>query len=168
MTSQHLLAEAIDAWWDVRDGLVDELSLFAEEELDFRAAHEVRSVRELIWHIVETARMWCGELSRPEGDFTRQSFAAFIGEYGAGTRRAQDLQELTDLLRSSREEGIAMLENAGEALMLRPILRFDGEPWTRLTWMHHGIAHEMYHRGQVALCHRLIGRTPALTRNMEG
>jgi uncharacterized damage-inducible protein DinB len=34
--------------------------------------------------------------------------------------------------------------------------------------MQHGIAHEEYHRGQIALCARLMGIKPALTKLIEG
>ena len=56
---------------------------------------------------------------------------------------------------------------AGEIAMLQTIRQFDGEPAPRLTWMHHGIAHEEYHRGQLALYARLIGRVPALTQLIQ-
>ena len=52
--------------------------------------------------------------------------------------------------------------------MLQTIRQFDGEPALRLTWMHHGIAHEEYHRGQIALYARLVGRVPALTKLIQG
>jgi len=52
--------------------------------------------------------------------------------------------------------------------MLQWIRRFDGKPGTRLTWMNHGISHEEYHRGQLALYARLLGRVPALTRLIQG
>jgi uncharacterized damage-inducible protein DinB len=168
VTPGPLLAEAIEAWRDARDGLVEEVALFASEELDFRPDAQSRSVRELVWHVVETARMWCGELSREDGDFTRQGFETFVEEYGGDAQEACTGDELVALLRRSLEEGIATLEGAGEARMHQPIRRFDGERWSRLSWMHHGISHEMYHRGQVALCHRLLGRTPALTRRIAG
>jgi uncharacterized damage-inducible protein DinB len=34
--------------------------------------------------------------------------------------------------------------------------------------MHHGISHEEYHRGQLALYARLVGQVPALTRRILG
>jgi uncharacterized damage-inducible protein DinB len=52
--------------------------------------------------------------------------------------------------------------------MLQNIRRFDGEMGTRLAWMHHGISHEEYHRGQLALYARLMGRVPALTKRILG
>ncbi len=54
----------------------------------------------------------------------------------------------------------------GELAMLQLITRFDGEQGTKLTWLHHGIAQEMYHRGQLALYERLMGIEPALTRQI--
>ena len=46
--------------------------------------------------------------------------------------------------------------------------RFDGLEGTRLAWMHQGISHEEYHRGQLALFARLMGKVPALTRLIHG
>jgi len=51
---------------------------------------------------------------------------------------------------------------------LQNIRRFDGKMGTRLAWMNHGIAHEEYHRGQLALYARMLGRVPALTRKIQG
>jgi len=34
--------------------------------------------------------------------------------------------------------------------------------------MHHGVSHEEYHRGQLALCARLFGETRALTKRILG
>ena len=52
--------------------------------------------------------------------------------------------------------------------MLQSIRRFDGKTGTRFAWLNHGISHEEYHRGQLALYARLLGRVPALTRRIEG
>jgi uncharacterized damage-inducible protein DinB len=34
--------------------------------------------------------------------------------------------------------------------------------------MNHGISHEEYHRGQLAVYARLVGRVPALTKRIQG
>jgi uncharacterized damage-inducible protein DinB len=36
-----------------------------------------------------------------------------------------------------------------------------------LAWLQHGIAQEMYHRGQLVLYERLLGIEPALTRRIR-
>lgn len=161
-----LLEEALEAWADCRAGVVEELQILDDAELEFRPADGARSGRELVWHIVETARMWCGELARADGDFRRQSFGEFIQEYGGEVTAAHDRDALLELLESSHRDGDRSLRDAGELRMLQTIHRFDGVPGTRLAWLNHGIAHEMYHRGQLAMYARLIGRTPALTQRI--
>ena len=52
--------------------------------------------------------------------------------------------------------------------MLQQIQQFDGTHATRLSWMHHGVSHEEYHRGQIALYARLVGKVPALTKLIQG
>jgi uncharacterized damage-inducible protein DinB len=71
-------------------------------------------------------------------------------------------------LRQTLKEGVKQFRNAGELHLLQRIARFDGQMGTRLAWMHHGIAQEMYHRGQLALYARILGIKPALTRRIDG
>jgi uncharacterized damage-inducible protein DinB len=44
---------------------------------------------------------------------------------------------------------------------------FDGSRGTKMQWLHHGIAQEMYHRGQLTLYARLMGLEPALTKRIK-
>ena len=164
MLTNTLLEEAIEAWGDARQGVIAEARNIPPGEFNFRPRPEVRSVAELVSHIIETGLMWSNELTRPTADFTRKSFPAFIRHYGSGVGRARAKGELIRLLRSSHQAGAKQIREAGEVRMLQYVRRFDGARGTRLTWMHHGIAHEEYHRAQVALYARLLGRTPALTR----
>ncbi len=163
-----LLDEALEAWADARGGVIAELENIPSKSMAFRPSPDARSVAELIQHIIESALMWSGELTDPNGDFTRQEFAAFIKEYAGQVRRRRTKPSLLRLLKDSHAKGRRQIRGAGEPAMLRKIRRFDGERWTRLTWMHHGVAHEEYHRAQVALYARLMGRTPALTKLIRG
>jgi uncharacterized damage-inducible protein DinB len=71
------------------------------------------------------------------------------------------------MLKATHAQGARSLRQAGELRLLQLVRRFDGKRGTRLAWLNHGIAHEEYHRGQIALYARLLGRTPALTRLIE-
>ena len=82
MPTTSLLEEALDAWSDARRGVIAELRCVPAGQIDFRPADGAQSVAEIAQHIVDTALMWCGELSDPAGDFTRKSFPAFIRQYG--------------------------------------------------------------------------------------
>ena len=163
-----LLDEAMEAWMFARDGVLDELRNIPEKDLSFRPAPEARSALDLVQHIIESGLMMAGELARPDGDFRRKSYEGFLHEYGRGVRGWRSKAPLLAALRKTHADGEKKLRQAGELHMLQHIRRFDGEMGTRLAWMHHGISHEEYHRGQLALYARLIGRVPALTRKIEG
>lgn len=163
-----LLEEALEAWEYTREGVVAEASNIPASEYEFRPAPESRTVAELLVHIVESGQMMSGELTRPDGDFTRQSFGEHIREHAGEIAASQPKEELLELLRRTGEDGRRRIREAGEIALLQRIRRFDGVEGTRLAWLNHGIDHESYHRGQLALYARLLGRTPALTRRIRG
>ena len=168
MPTASLLDEALEAWSDARRGVIAELRSVPPGQIDFRPEPGARSVAGIAQHVVDTALMWCVELSSPDGDFTRMTFAEFMEAYGTpASKRPADRRGLVHLLRSTHAAGARRLRQVGEVGMLQTIRRFDGESGTRLAWLQHGIAHEEYHRGQLALYVRLLGRTPALTRQIE-
>ena len=71
---QHLesfLEETLEAWRDVRSGIISEVENIPEDKFDFRPTPEMRSVRELIWHILEVSMMMTGELTRPDTNMKR-------------------------------------------------------------------------------------------------
>ena len=163
-----LLDEALEAWEYAREGVIAESASVPADRFDFRPAPESRSVAELVVHIVESGQMMAGELSRPDGDFTRQSYAEHLREHAGEITPDQPKEALLELLRRTGDAGRRLIRETGEVAMLQRIRRFDGREGTRLAWMNHGIDHEMYHRGQLALYVRLLGRVPALTRRIRG
>ena len=112
--------------------------------------------------------MMAGELSRLDGNFRRKSFPLFMKEYAKGVKATSSKKPLIALLTKTHEDGRKKLQKAGGLHMLQLITRFDGEQGSRVAWMNHGIAHEEYHRGQLALYARLVGRVPALTQLIYG
>src|SRR6266542_1281716 len=148
-TSMSVLDEILAAWAYTRDGVIAEVKNLPESALDFRPNHHTRATRDIVQHIVESGLLMSGELSRPDGDFQRKSYPALLAEH-------------------ARADGSRRIRAVGEVAMLQTIRQFNGEPATRLSWMHHGIAHEEYHRGQLALYARLVGRVPALTKLIQG
>ncbi|MGH9368034.1 MAG: DinB family protein [Thermoanaerobaculia bacterium] len=163
-----LLEEALESWGFAREGVIDEVQSLPDKDLGFRPSEKSRSVIELVQHIVEAGTLMVGELSRPDGDFQRKSYEGFLHEYGRGISARRTKAQLLDALKKTYTEGQRKFRKAGELHMLQFIRRFDGKPGSRLAWMNHGIAHEEYHRGQLALYARLLGRVPALTRRIEG
>lgn len=163
-----LLTELLDAWQYARQGFMAEAKNIPEDQWGFRPTPENRDVHELVRHILESSLMAVGELSRPDGDFTRQGFQDHIREHAGHLPDTADRDHWLTLLEQTLHEGTEQLRELGPEGILRPILQFNGEPATRLTWFHHHIAHEDYHRGQLTLYARLTGQVPALTQQMKG
>jgi uncharacterized damage-inducible protein DinB len=164
----NLLAETLDAWTYAREGVIAELENIPADRFDFRPTPQSRTVNELARHILQAGLVAVGELTRADGDFQRQSYPEFLEEYAGAHDQASGKAPLIGLLRQALDDGKRTFERSGEPAMLRPITQFNGEPATRLTWFNHAIAHEEYHRGQVALYARLMGLVPALTQLIEG
>lgn len=163
-----LLDEALEGWRFAREGVIAELENIPADKFDFSPAPDVRSVAGLARHHHSGFGDVTGELSRPDGNFTRQSYPAFIKEYAGGLDPRQDKLSLIRMLLGTLEDGTATIRKAGDGLMLQPITQFNGTPAARLSWMSHGVAHEEYHRGQLCVYARLLGLVPALTKLIHG
>ena len=168
MPFQSLLDEALDAWAYTRSSFISEIQNLSEAELKVKPHPESRTPIEVSIHIIESGLMMAGELSRPDGNFQRKSFPQFIREYARDIPVVSKKSDVVRLLKRTHTEGEQKIRAAGELHMLQLITRFDGERGSRLAWMNHGISHEEYHRGQLALYARLAGRVPALTQLIHG
>ena len=169
MDERHtILDEAIDAWEDARNGVIDEVENIPSGKFDFRPAPEVRNVSELILHIMEVSLMMTGELTREDTNLQRDPWPRLLARYSGPIKDISGKRQLLAALRSTLRDGVKAFRAAGDLHMLQYITRFDGQKGTRLAWFHHGIAQEMYHRGQLTLYQRLMGMTPALTKRIHG
>jgi uncharacterized damage-inducible protein DinB len=159
-----ILEEALEAWEDARVGFINEVRIIPAKQWDFRPTPEVRSVRELVVHVLEIAMMMTGELTREDTNFQRAPFPRLLKMYAQPAYKAKTRAELMRLLTTQLRDGQKKFRSCGELHMLQLITRFDGNKGTRLAWLMHGIDQEMYHRGQVTVYARLLGIEPALTR----
>ena len=168
MALTSLLEEALEAWQYTRAGVISELRNLSEADFGFRPGPHSRTPAELAIHLAESGLMMAGELTRPDGNFRRKPYPQLLKEYGGGLPATGRKTSLLALLKRTHADGDRKIRAAGELVMLQSITRFDGERGTRLAWMNHAISHEEYHRGQLALYARLVGRVPALTQLIYG
>lgn len=164
---QQLLDEALDAWRDAREGFIAEVENIPAKHFEFRPAEGVRSIRELCVHILEVAMMMVGVLTERDADFTRGGWAKLLEQHAGRAYAATTRDDLLSLLRDQLAEGESAFRKLGDG-MFGPVKQFDGSMATRFSWFHHGIAQEMYHRGQMTVYARLLGVTPALTKRIRG
>ena len=166
--SRSFLSESLGAWREVRDGVIAEVDNIRSTKFDFRPTAETRSVRELVQHILEVASMMTGELTRADTDFRRAPWPDLLRLHGAHVQDAQNKKELLELLHAQIDEAEKAFRKCGELEMLQFIQYFDGSRGTKLQWLHHGIGHELYHRGQLTVYARLLGVEPARTHRTSG
>jgi len=121
----------------------------------------------MVQHILEVALMMTGELTRPDTDFRRAPWPELMNLYAAHVKDTSGKAELLSLLRSQVAEAEERFRAVGELELMQFITRFDGRQGTKLAWLHHGIAQEMYHRGQLVTYSRLMGLEPVLTRRIR-
>jgi uncharacterized damage-inducible protein DinB len=162
------LDETLEAWRDARQGIIDEVRNIPAGKFDFRPTPETKSVRELVQHILEVSMMMTGELPRPDTNLKRYPWPKLLAKYAAAAYKADGKKELLALLKSQMREAERKFRRAGDLALWQYLERFDGKPGTKMQWLHHGIAQEMYHRGQLALYARLLGLEPALTKRIRG
>jgi hypothetical protein len=112
--------------------------------------------------------MMVGELTRDGGDFRRAPYEQLIAEYRAPLDGVGGKREIVAAMKRTLKEGVRAFREAGELHLLGLVRRFDGKMGSRFAWMQHGIAHEEYHRGQIAMSARMMGIKPALTKLIEG
>ncbi len=148
--------------------MIAELENIPANRFSFATAPGVRNVGDLALHIAEVGLMMVGELTRGDGDFRRAAYDKLIAEYRAPIDGVGGKREILAAMRRTLKDGVRAFRDAGELHLLGPIRRFDGKFGTRFAWMQHGIAHEEYHRGQLAMNARLMGIKPALTKLIEG
>lgn len=160
--------ETLEAWRDVRSGIISEVENIPEDKFDFRPTPEMRSVRELIWHILEVSMMMTGELTRPDTNMKRLPWPDLLEKYASAAYQAKSKRELLDILASQMDDAERKFRAAGDLALWQFMERFDGLPGTKVQWLHHGISQEMYHRGQLTVYARLMGLVPALTQVIQG
>ena len=165
---KSLLEEALEAWRFAREGVRDELKNLPADRMDFRPTPQSRTVRELAQHILEVSMMMTGELTRPDTNLQRAPWPKLLRLYALEAYRAKTKAQLVRLMDAQLKDGERRFRATGELNLLQLIKRFDGKLGTKSEWMHHIIAHEEYHRGQIAMSARLLGIKPALTKLIEG
>jgi len=156
----------IGSWREVRAGLIDEASQIPADKFSFRAAEGMRTVAELLQHLVESQKFLVGEACRPDTNLLRKSFAENIKDYAPNVREVNDKDGVLQLLATAMDDTDKELREHPDE-MKNTMKRFDGKEMTKLAFMSFAIAHEMYHRGQLTVYERLLGIEPVLTQRFR-
>jgi len=156
----------IGSWREVRSGLIDEAAQIPADKFEFRAAEGMRTVAELLQHLVESQKFLVGEACRPDTKLLRKSFAENIKDYAPDVRSVTDKDGILQLLATAMDDTDKQLREQADE-MKNTMKRFDGKEMPKLAFMSFAIAHEMYHRGQLTVYERLLGIEPVLTQRFR-
>jgi uncharacterized damage-inducible protein DinB len=162
-----LLDEILDDWYVARKGLIKELNNIPPARFSFRATLEMRSVTEVVQHVLEMSIMTVEELLREDTNFHRAPFSQLLHYYAPNIYKADTQQQLIDLLVEQYKDSATRWKNGGTLFLLQLVTRTDGSKGTRMSVLQEAIAHENYHRGQLTVYARLLGLVPVLTKELE-
>ncbi|PYP83584.1 MAG: hypothetical protein DMF61_22730 [Blastocatellia bacterium AA13] len=161
------LETLISTWKDVRSGLIEEAELIPAESFGFRATPEMRSVAEILQHVMGVQQLLSGELCRPDTNLARAPFLDLVKEYAPEVLAAAGKEELVSLLSSTMDKTEARIRSFGEEGLAAMTRRFDGKEISKHDFLMFSISHEMYHRGQLTVFERLLNLEPALTTRLK-
>jgi uncharacterized damage-inducible protein DinB len=162
------LEELLDAWKEVRAGLIAEVEQIPAEQFGFQATPESRSVAGIIRHIVEVQKFMTGELCRPDTDFTRIPFRELAAKDAAESYLGGDKEELIGSLRSAMTSAEAALRAFGEVALKEMVQWGLARKMTsKLGLLYLYVGHEMWHRGQISVYERLMQIEPAQTAKLR-
>ncbi|MBO0862220.1 MAG: DinB family protein [Chloracidobacterium sp.] len=157
------IEEFLSQWQDAREGLIKEVERIPEDNLDFRATAETRSVLELLYHVIESERMLVDETCRDDSDLRR----LFTRPPDAEVRGATTKDAIIKLLHSSLAASKDKVLRFGDEKIEQVMVGLRGNQVTKVAMLQFTLAHEMYHRGQLTVYQRLLGIEPALTEQFR-
>ena len=140
-----------------------------ESKYDFRAAEGVRSVAEILKHLVAAPGLY-EDMHRVHRVTTLKGydFPAAVGKVAAEEAVPRTKAQIVDGLRSAGERFAAWLESLTPEFLSETFTDPSGTiTRTRLESLLSPKEHEMHHRGQLMLIERMVGIVPHLTRLNE-
>jgi uncharacterized damage-inducible protein DinB len=163
-----LVDDALAVWEATRNGVISEIELVDEAQLDYRPDPRARSIREIGVHVAEHGIAFTNELLAPECNFGNLFKPDVMGSVRAALPRVRAKADLIELLRTTGRETRERLRARGERLITdtQPSRLAASGAMSRLSGLWFAIGHESHHRGQLTAYLRGAGIVPALTQQL--
>lgn len=154
----------------VRNNTIKIANEIPEDQYDFKASPDVRSVRETLVHIA-LGTSFADHIHRNQiADMTTINFQDMMTAINAEQAKSRTKAEIIELLQGAGERFASFLEGLSEGFLSEPVTMMPGaQPATRTRFemLLSAKEHEMHHRGQLMLVERMIGIVPHLTRDFQ-
>lgn len=155
----------------VRGNTIQIAEEIPENNYDFRAAPDCRSIAQTLVHVAFVSALHL-HLHRDTrvSDLNTVNFMEIFRPIGAEEGKPRTKAEIIALLKSRGDEFASYLESLSEGFLAEPVAMPAGsQPATksRFEMLLSAKEHEMHHRGQLMVVERMLGMTPHLTRQMQ-
>jgi uncharacterized damage-inducible protein DinB len=154
----------------VRNNTIKIANDIPEDKYDFKAAPDVRSVRETLVHIA-LGTHFADHIHRNQiGDMSKVNFPEMMAGMNAEQAKPRTKAEIVELLQNAGDRFASFLEGLSEAFLAEPVTMMPGaQPASRSRFdlLLSAKEHEMHHRGQLMLVERMLGIVPHLTRDFQ-
>jgi uncharacterized damage-inducible protein DinB len=163
-----LVDEALAVWQATRNGVISEIDLVPEDQLDYRPDPQARSIREIGVHVAEHGIAFTNELLAPECNFGNLFKPGALDSVRAALPRVRTKAELIAMLRTTGDEVRGRIRQHGERLIsdTQPSRLIPSGAMSRLSGLWFVIGHESHHRGQLTAYLRGAGVVPTLTQQL--
>jgi uncharacterized damage-inducible protein DinB len=162
--------ELAAAFRTVRNNTIKIATDIPEEQYDFKASSDTRSIRDTLVHIA-LGTTFADHVHRNRiSDMSTINFQELMGKVGAEQAKPRTKSEIIALLELDGEAFASYLEGLTDAFLGEAVTMMPGaEPSTRSRFemLLSAKEHEMHHRGQLMLIERMIGIVPHLTRDFQ-
>jgi uncharacterized damage-inducible protein DinB len=164
--------ELAEAYRTVRKNTIQIAEDIPADKYTFKAAPEVKSVAEVLAHIVVAAGWHIEFHGNHVSEIDFASFAEGLAQAQAEEQAlaAASKEEIVKTLRERGEAFASFLDGLTDATLAERVsIPMPGNPLskTRFEMLLGAKEHEMHHRGQLMLVERIIGIVPHLTKQRE-
>ncbi len=155
----------------VRENTITIAEEIPEDQYDFQAAPDTRSVSQLLTHIALAFHLQ-HQVHALEGRTTLEGFdfQSFIQPLRSQEQQPRSRDEIIELLRGNGQKWAQWLEGLSEEFLAERVGMPQGvtpAEKSRFEMILSVKEHEMHHRGQLMLIQRMLGLVPHLTRQMQ-
>ena len=162
--------ELAAAFRTVRNNTITIATEIPEEQYDFKASPDVRSIRDTLAHIALSTLFAKHVHVNKIVDMKTVNFQELMGTMTAEQAKPRTKAEVVDLLQADGDAFASYLEGLDDGFLAETVTMMPGvEPAikSRFELLLGPKEHEMHHRGQLMLMERMIGIVPHLTRNFQ-
>lgn len=159
-----------DAFRTVRKNTVQIARDIPEDQYDFKAAPDSRSVRDTLVHIALGPTFAAYVHTNKISDMTKVNFQDLVTKTTADQAKPRNKAEIVALLESEGETFASYLAGLPEEFLAEMVIMMPGrdqEAKSRFEMLLGVKEHEMHHRAQLMVLERMIGIVPHLTRQMQ-